>query len=129
MKTKTDLVVNQWVEKAEHDLYAANLLLHDDSTDDTPMDIICFHAQQCAEKYIKSRIAEQKKIIPRTHDLIELISELPDNLRNTIPIEDLAELNPFSVEIRYPGIAEEITRDDAARAVDIAIKIKKCLER
>ena len=44
--------VLQWVEKAEHDLLNVEHTLT--LEEDGPFDTVCFHAQQCAEKYIKA---------------------------------------------------------------------------
>jgi len=41
-----------WIKKAENDLVAAEHLLT--ARPHTPYDTICFHAQQCAEKYLKA---------------------------------------------------------------------------
>ena len=47
-------LVRQWLQKASHDLINAEhtLKLPDD---ECPLDTVCFHAQQCAEKYLKAR--------------------------------------------------------------------------
>lgn len=42
--------IRQWVEKAESDLRNAEHTLELDC----PLDTVCFHAQQCAEKYLKA---------------------------------------------------------------------------
>ena len=47
---KIDLV-KLWIRKAENDLVAAEHLLT--VRPHTPYDTICFHAQQCAEKYLR----------------------------------------------------------------------------
>lgn len=39
-----------WFAKAEADLQAAELLLN---AANPLLDIVCYHAQQCAEKYLK----------------------------------------------------------------------------
>ncbi|WXG41970.1 MAG: HEPN domain-containing protein [Candidatus Freyarchaeum deiterrae] len=51
MKEKIDLV-KFWIKKAENDLITAENLLN--ILPEPPLDIICFHAQQCAEKYLKA---------------------------------------------------------------------------
>ncbi len=43
--------VNEWKQKADNDLRTAEIVL---SSEEPPTDTICFHAQQCAEKYLKS---------------------------------------------------------------------------
>lgn len=46
----------EWVEKAEGDFRTARReLLAPDSPN---YDAACFHAQQCAEKYLKARLVE-----------------------------------------------------------------------
>lgn len=58
------LRVRQWVEKADHDLRNADhtLTLHDE---ECPFDTVCFHAQQCAEKYLKGWLVYSNVDFPR----------------------------------------------------------------
>ncbi len=75
-------------------------------------DGVCFHAQQCLEKYLKARLIAADAPFPRTHDLGRLLDL-------TLPFEPLwdtwrAELNllsSYAVEFRYPG--ESATKEDA----------------
>lgn len=101
-----------WVDKAEAD-YAAALLLRR-SRKKHSRDIVCFHLQQCVEKYLKARLVEASLTFPRTHDLEQL-------LVFTLPIEPMwlvlrpgiASLTDYAVEVRYPGrsaSAAETTR-------------------
>jgi HEPN domain-containing protein len=55
----------QWVDKAEAD-YAAALLLRK-SRKKHSRDIVCFHLQQCVEKYPKGRLEEAgiAELLPR----------------------------------------------------------------
>ena len=39
-------------------------------------DSVCFHAQQCAEKYLKARLQDLGIIVPKTHDLTQLLELL-----------------------------------------------------
>jgi HEPN domain-containing protein len=67
-------------------------------------DAVCFHAQQCAEKYIKARLQEADQPIEKTHNLMALLDA-------AVPIEPLWEslrtplgiLNALGVALRYPG--------------------------
>ena len=45
-------VVSEWVEKAENDLKNAAHTIK--MGEDCPTDTVCFHAQQCVEKYLKA---------------------------------------------------------------------------
>ena len=42
--------VKEWFRKGDNDLKNAEIVIQ---SDDPPTDTICFHAQQCAEKYLK----------------------------------------------------------------------------
>jgi len=55
MKEKIDLV-KLWIRKAENDLITAENSLK--IKPEPPLDIICFHARQCGEKYLKALLDE-----------------------------------------------------------------------
>jgi hypothetical protein len=57
-------VVAQWVLKAESDLKTAALLLR--VRRDCPTDIVCFHVQQCVEKYLKRNMQSPPAILAIT---------------------------------------------------------------
>jgi len=46
----------EWVEKAEEDW--VSLLRSYRARKDPSYNVACFHAQQCAEKYLKARLVE-----------------------------------------------------------------------
>lgn len=60
------LLTQEWTEKAEGDYKVAASQWH---IEDPVYDAICFHAQQCIEKYLKAWLAEQGVNFPKTHDL------------------------------------------------------------
>lgn len=115
-------VVGQWVEKAEHDLQNAEHTLR--LAVNCPFDTVCFHAQQCAEKYLKAMLTARGVPFPRMHDLSELMARLPDEIRSQLDPAELVELNPYAVETRYPGDWEALMREDAVRAVQIARRVR-----
>ena len=100
-----------WVEKAEHDLANAEhtLLLKDDC----PADTAALHAQQCAEKYLKSLLVLHGKSVPRTHDLVTTLRLVCGVASLDLTAEDVLVLNRYATEARYPGDWEEITREEA----------------
>ena len=90
----------RWLRKAEADLRGARQLANAES----PLhDLICFHCQQAAEKYLKAIIQESGDPVPRTHDLEDLLGRVvPD-----VPTLDklrrgFSFLSPFAVDFRYP---------------------------
>lgn len=61
--------VKEWQCKAENDLITAEIVL---SYPGAPTDTICFHAQQCAEKYLKSYLTFKDITVEKTHDLAKI---------------------------------------------------------
>ena len=69
-------------------------------------DGICFHAQQCAEKYLKARLCAAGVDPGRTHDLVTLMEQsLPFEPLWEAFRKDLAYLSDFAIAYRYPGAA------------------------
>jgi HEPN domain-containing protein len=106
----------EWVDKAEAD-YAAALLLRR-SRKKHSRDIVCFHLQQCVEKYLKARLEEAGMALSKTHDLERLLDLLlpAEPLWSTLR-PALAAITDYAVEVRYPGRtvgtreANELLRD------------------
>jgi HEPN domain-containing protein len=122
----------EWIEKAEGDFRTAG---RERKSPDYPnYDAVCFHAQQCAEKYLKARLIEAGKDFPKVHDLAAILSlVLPlepswESLR-----EDLEQLTDIGVEVRYPGTNADLEDADEAmrtarhvrQIVRAALKIEK----
>ncbi len=65
---------------------------------------VCFHAQQCAEKYLKAILVSRSKAFPKTHDLVHL-HDLCDKAGVLIgmKVDHLSILSSYAVRIRYPG--------------------------
>lgn len=116
-------IVRQWIEKADNDLKNAEYTLR--MIDDCPFDTVCFHAQQCIEKYLKALLCFGGIEFPKTHDLTELCALLPHELALTEFSADLAEVSPYAVEARYPGEWDPLHRADAEQAVRVAQKFRK----
>ncbi len=96
-------ITARWVEKAEGDYEMAELALQ--SGKRRVYDGVCFHAQQCAEKYLKAYLFEHSKSYHRTHDLDNLLDFcLPYDSDFASQRSTLAGLEPYSVEIRYPDL-------------------------
>lgn len=62
--------LNEWISKAEQDFEYARIGMR--QRKNVLYDGVCFHAQQCAEKYIKAFLVRHKIGFRKTHDLIEL---------------------------------------------------------
>lgn len=108
------LTTAEWVAKAEADF--ASLERECRARKRPNHDGACFHAQQCAEKFLKARLAERGIEIQKVHNLLVLLDDaLPFEPLWEIFREDLAYLSDFAVSYRYPG--ESATRKDALEAL------------
>jgi HEPN domain-containing protein len=88
---------------------------------------VCFHAQQCAEKYLKALLVHLGAAFPKTHDLrLDLIpSAIAPDLRR----EQVIPLNRYVIEGRYPGEWEPITMAEARRALEMAQGVRQAVLR
>lgn len=92
----------EWIIKAEGDFAT---MQREMQVQDTPnYDAVCFHAQQCAEKYLKAQMQEAGIPLTRIHDLSTLLNELLvlDSTWSTLQ-PALETLTDFAVSYRYPG--------------------------
>jgi HEPN domain-containing protein len=65
--------------------------------------LVCFHCQQCAEKYLKALLEELGIAIAKTHDLEHLLTVLhPHHPTLQILARGLRTLTDFAVDTRYP---------------------------
>lgn len=112
----------EWAAKADADLDTAK---REAAVVESPnYDAVCFHAQQCAEKYLKAVLVENGVRVPRIHDLEALINLLTDQYSELQNVMRFARiLSAMSVEVRYPGmIADE---DDAEESLRAAMAIRE----
>ena len=126
VRPKDEDLVKAWVLKAEHDLLNIENNL---AARDVPWDTVGFHAQQCVEKYLKALLISRQVDPPKIHDLTELYALLPDGLLVDFNVRLLEELNPYSIEGRYPGVWEPVEQGEALRAVDAARTIRQAIRR
>ena len=111
----------EWVKKAENDFETALALTRRKRL---LTESICFHCQQCVEKYLKARLEEAGKHIPRTYDCEALLNEL-------LPLEPLwvpwkkalARLSDYAIRVRYPGAMA--TEAEAKQALKDSKAVRK----
>ncbi len=103
----------EWQRVAEMDLLSAEYLLN---MYPIPIEIICYHCQQSAEKYLKGYLVLQGMNPPKIHDLNQL-QKLCSNINDSfVNIEDqCSDLTVYGVQPRYPMqlILEEIDMQEA----------------
>lgn len=107
-------LVSEWVAKGEEDWSSAQILLRDKSPLVTPA---LFHLQQCAEKLLKALLIKKKIHFERRHDLSYLLL-LADESKLNCHSGMLNRLNPFAVEIRYPGDLPQFSVNEAQKLLN-----------
>ena len=111
----------RWVRKAEADLEGANALAQ---AVRPYHDLICFHCQQSAEKYLKALLIEQGTSFAKTHRLEELLLLLvPHDASLKKLRRALVTLSRYAVDYRYPD--ENATKREAVAALRQAMKVRE----
>ena len=103
-----------WLRRAKGDLALARVPLPEGGF----YEDLCFHAQQAAEKAIKSVYREMGWTFRYTHDLGELLAGLKE-MGLTVPpgVNDAIALAAYAWEARYPGLSEPVTVEEYRGAV------------
>lgn len=108
-------ITQEWIEKAEGDWATATREYR--ARKKPNYNAVCFHTQQCAEKYFKARLQEAGIAFTKTHNLVLLLNSIlaiePNwtNLHNSS-----AFLTVYAVKYRYPGpSADKIEAKEAVK--------------
>ncbi len=123
---KVAQVVREWAVKADNDLKNAAHSLK--LGRDCPTDTVCFHAQQCVEKYLKAALVQAGIDFPKTHDIEVLVALLPKGLSPSLKVEQQRQLTQYATGARYP-FWPEIPLSEARRAVSLARRIRNQVRR
>lgn len=118
-------IANEWFAYGKNDLNSAEFLLN---MKPCPLEIICYHCQQSAEKYLKGYIALNGGEIIRTHDLTILnkICCKYESKFKTLE-DDCIELVDYGVHVRYP-FHIDLEEYDMRKAIESATNIKNFIE-
>ena len=121
----------EWTEAAERDRDAARALL---ISVRVPFEIVAFHCQQCAEKYLKSVYIQNGRKVPFIHDLQKLSHDIRDICPSMQDIEiECERLTPFGTVTRYPGSAMQPSAEHMPLVQSwmeaIRSAVCECLER
>jgi HEPN domain-containing protein len=120
-------VARQWAQKAENDLINAAHTAR--LRKGCPTDTVCFHAQQCVEKYLKALLVLRGVDFGRTHDIVTLVALLPPAARPRLSEQEQNLLTEYAVTTRYPGDYDPIPLEEARLAVKLARRVRNQLRR
>ena len=122
---ETLVLVKEWVFYAEEDLRNAEHTLT--LKEDCPFSTICFHAQQTIEKYIKAFLTLHAIPFARTHDIENLMHQLPAEIQLPLSVVEQRLLTDYASVSRYPGEWEPVDLTDAELAVTLAQKVREVI--
>ncbi|HJS18273.1 MAG TPA: HEPN domain-containing protein [Anaerolineales bacterium] len=84
----------------------------------------CFHAQQCAEKYLKALLLLKDVDFPKTHDLPTLDTLCQQNrILTGFDPHQLTDLTKYALQSRYPG--SQPTLEEAREMIEIAKTVRR----
>jgi HEPN domain-containing protein len=118
----TDIAeLKSWIAHAEDDFAAAKTLMRQKKP---LLYSASFHAQQCAEKYMKALLIFRDQDFPKVHDLGTL-SSLCANAGIILGIseETLDTLSAYAISTRYPGTDPNL--EETKEAIEITKSIRK----
>lgn len=116
--------VRSWLKKAESDLKIGT---DEIETVNPATDAVCFHAQQCCEKYLKAFLVFHGEEIPRTHNLAAIVDRC---MKIDAGFEGLIELGvdkltDYAVNVRYAEEFYEPSLDETRKALMVAEVVKE----
>jgi HEPN domain-containing protein len=89
-------MADRWLAFAREDLRVAEIVLGEGIYNQ-----VCFHAQQCIEKALKSALAREGRVPPRIHSITDLLRALPADWLAEWR-DDIAGLDDYYIPTRYP---------------------------
>lgn len=114
--------VREWAAHADDDIRVAEHTLT--LPDECPYRLVAYHAQQCAEKYLKAFLVLRSIDFPHTHNIARLLELCSEHANWADALTDAEELTPFAITARYPGDDEPVAEPEAHRAIAIARHVR-----
>lgn len=127
MKTPNEDVrrkVTEWLVFADEDLRFARGGMNLPDQEVPPYRLVAYHAQQCAEKYLKAYLVCREADFPYTHNLSTLLELCTDYADWPLSLREAEELTDYAITTRYPGEAAEVTAPGAQRAIELAGQVR-----
>ena len=120
----------QWIASAERDRDTVQIIL---AAPRQPYEIIAYHCQQCAEKYLKAVFVQFDRKPPFIHDLRQLSRGVNRHCPEIARVEsDCERLTPFGTVTRYPGSVMEPGAEHMPQVTmwmeNIRAAVRSCLD-
>jgi HEPN domain-containing protein len=118
-----DKTTRAWIQRAEDDLQTGKILMRSEN----PIYwVICFHMQQCVEKYLKAFLIFHGQEYPRTHNisaLVSLCAQINPSFHE-LKAWGVHELTRYATAIRYGEEPELPDREGTQRAIELAERVR-----
>ena len=129
MSTRRDEIrkrARRWMRYADDDLRLAKEALLMKSC---PYRLAAFHAQQCAEKYLKAYLIAQAIAFAYSHNISYLLELAAHKAPWGDALDEADRLTRFAVILRYPGEDCRVTRVQTEKAVSLASQVRRAVRR
>lgn len=110
----------EWIDKAEGDFAVASREMR--VRRKANYDAVCYHSQQCAEKYLKAILHWKRIRFDKTHNLVVLLDQALPVAPLLEPFRDsMRTLTESAVLFRYPGdsASKEMAKDALRQCASI----------
>ncbi|MCK4342556.1 MAG: HEPN domain-containing protein [Phycisphaerae bacterium] len=115
--------VRQWAAYGDEDLALAQHALR--MGEQSPHRLVAYHAQQCAEKYLKAYLVHRGVDFPFTHNMSLLLELCAKSAVWAEVLEDAESLTRYAITTRYPGEGPDVSPEKARAAVEIAARVRE----
>jgi len=126
MKELSEL--EQWFSIANSDYNIAEHIFN--SMYPKPLEAVCFHCQQCAEKSLKGFLVFKETDFPKTHDLVKICNmciELDKGFEKFLKM--CQRLTLYATKLRYPDNMEVVEYDAKKALKDAKAIYDFCIEK
>ena len=121
---RDSLDVNEWIRFAQMDYDAAKNMSELHSP--IPLEIVCYHCQQSAEKILKAYAIANGEPLIKTHDLETLLEQcVKHDDQFNVFAQICPELTTYAIFSRYPVSEDDINEHDMNTAIKYAFDILK----
>lgn len=115
----------RWLALADEDLRLARHGLT--LPEAPPYRLIAYHAQQCVEKHLKAYLTFRGVDFPYTHNIAHFLELCSTQRAWPEELSAAEELSPFAVSARYPGDEEDVTGEEALRAIEVSVRVRQAV--
>ena len=116
--------VREWIDKAKKDVRAVEIIREYEEMSE----IVCFHCQQAAEKYLKALLISKNEEITKTHNIDFLLKKCSKYNEEFISYIG-SPLADYAVDIRYPEVRYIPSKQEMEDAILLLEEIIKLVEK